>query len=216
MRDIDEGDADFALNALQLNAHLLAQLQVERAERLIKQKHCGAIHQCTRKGDALRLSARELRRLALLVADQLYEFERFANATRDLVTLDARTTKAEGNVFKDGEMREERVALEDGVDVALVGGEEGDVFTLQLNEAARRLLEAADHAQGCGLAAAGWAEEGEELAVGDIKRDAVHRGLISEHLGHVDQANVDVSHPRLHLRGHLSFSCPSNEDVRRL
>ena len=155
-------------------------------------------------------------RLALLVADQLHEFERFANATRDLVTLDARTTKAEGNVFKDGEMREERVALEDGVDVALVGGEEGDIFTLQLNEAARWLFEAADHAQGCGLAAAGWAEEGEELAVGDIKRDAVHCGLISEHLGHVDQANVDVCHPRFHLRGHLSYPCPSSEDVRRL
>ena len=113
-------------------------------------------------------------------------------------------------------MGEERVALEDGVDVALVGGEEGNVFALQLNEAARRLLEAADHAQGCGLAAAGWAEEGEELAVGDIKRDAVHCGLISEHLGHVDQANVDVCHPRFHLRGHLSYPCPSNEDVRRL
>ena len=157
-----------------------------------------------------------MRRLALLVADQLHQFECLANATRDFVTLDARATKAEGNVLKDGEMREERIALEYGVDVALVGGEEGDVFALQLNETARRLFEAADHAQRGGLAAAGWAEEGEEFAVGDIKRDAVYRGLISELLGHVDQANVDVCHPRFHLRGHLSCLCPSSEDVRRL
>ena len=113
-------------------------------------------------------------------------------------------------------MREERIALEDGVDVALVGGEEGDVFTLQLNEAACWLLEAADHAQRRGLAATGRSEEGEELAIRYIKCDAVYCGLISELLGHVDQANVDVCHPRLHLRGHLSFSCPSSEDLQRL
>ena len=84
-------------------------------------------------------------RLALLVADQLHELKRLADATGDFVTFNAGSAQAEGNILEDGEMWKERVALEDGVDVALVRGEEGDIFTLQLNEAARRLLEAADH-----------------------------------------------------------------------
>ena len=42
VRDIDEGDADvadLALDALQLDLHLLAELQVERAERLVEEQH---------------------------------------------------------------------------------------------------------------------------------------------------------------------------------
>jgi hypothetical protein len=37
--DVDERDADLALNAFQLDLHLLAQLEIERAEGLIQQEH---------------------------------------------------------------------------------------------------------------------------------------------------------------------------------
>ncbi len=37
--DIDEGDADALLDGAQLAAHMLAQLEVERGERLVEQKH---------------------------------------------------------------------------------------------------------------------------------------------------------------------------------
>jgi hypothetical protein len=36
VRDVYEGDADLALDRAQLVLHLLAQLQVERAERLVE------------------------------------------------------------------------------------------------------------------------------------------------------------------------------------
>ena len=73
MGDIDEGDADFALDALQLDAHLFAQLQIECAERLIKKEHCRAIDQCPCEGNTLCLAAGELCRLALLVANELHQ-----------------------------------------------------------------------------------------------------------------------------------------------
>ena len=37
--DVEERDPDLALDRLQLDLHLLAQLQVERAERLVEQQH---------------------------------------------------------------------------------------------------------------------------------------------------------------------------------
>ena len=49
-------------SALQLLLHLLAQLQVERAERLVEQQHLGPVDQRARQRDALALAARQLAR----------------------------------------------------------------------------------------------------------------------------------------------------------
>ena len=63
--DEDEGDADLALHLLQLDLHLLAQLEVERAERLVEQQHLGPVDQRPGQRDPLPLAARELVRLAV-------------------------------------------------------------------------------------------------------------------------------------------------------
>ena len=130
MGDVDKGDPNFALDALQLDPHLLAQLQVERAEWLIKEQHRRLIDECARECNTLRLSAGELCWDALLVANELHQLHRLADASLQLIALDAGAAEAEGDVLVDREVREECVALEDGVDVALVGGEEGDINTL--------------------------------------------------------------------------------------
>ena len=74
MRDVDERDPDLVLDALQLELHLLAELQVERAERLVEQEDARVVDERARERDALLLAARELLRLALprtLEADEL-------------------------------------------------------------------------------------------------------------------------------------------------
>ena len=43
--DEDEGDADAALDLAQLDLHLLAQLLVERPQRLVQQQHLGPADQ---------------------------------------------------------------------------------------------------------------------------------------------------------------------------
>ncbi len=57
MGDQQEGDADGALQALELELHRLAQLLVEGGERLVEQQHLRLERQRARQGDALALAA---------------------------------------------------------------------------------------------------------------------------------------------------------------
>jgi hypothetical protein len=43
--DVDEGQPDLGLDPLELDLHLAAQLEVQRAERLVEQEHLGAVDQ---------------------------------------------------------------------------------------------------------------------------------------------------------------------------
>ena len=70
---VDERDPDFLLDALELDLHLLAELQVEGAQRLVEQEHRRPVDQRPRERDALRLPARDLGRLAAFEAGQLDE-----------------------------------------------------------------------------------------------------------------------------------------------
>ena len=60
VRDVDEGRRELMLQQLQLDLHALAQLQVERAERLVEQQHVRLEHHAARDRDALLLAAGEL------------------------------------------------------------------------------------------------------------------------------------------------------------
>ena len=75
---VDERDPDLLLDALELDLHLLAQLEVEGAERLVEEEDGGPVDERPRERDALRLAARDLGRLALLEARQLDELEHVA------------------------------------------------------------------------------------------------------------------------------------------
>src|SRR5439155_1706915 len=106
----------------------------------------------------------------------------------------AAAPEAEADVLEDREVREERVRLEDGVDVALVGRLASDGLLAEVDRAGVRLLEAADHAQRRRLAAAGGAEEREEAAALDLERDVVDGGDVVELLG--DAVEPDVGGDR--------------------
>ncbi len=54
---VDERDPDLLLERLELELHLLAELQVEGAERLVEQEHRRAVHEGTGERDALLLAA---------------------------------------------------------------------------------------------------------------------------------------------------------------
>ena len=59
----------------------------------------------------------------------------------------------------------------------ILGRQVGDVAVADQDLARVDLLEAGEHAQGRGLAAAGRADEDEELAVVDLQVQLVERGL---------------------------------------
>ena len=131
MGHVDERDPDLLLDPLELDLHLLAQLEVEGAQRLVEEQHGGPVDERPREGDALGLAARDLRRLAPLEAGQLDELEHLRDARLDLRVLTFLRREAEGDVLEDRQVREERVVLEDRVDVALVRRQPGDVLALR-------------------------------------------------------------------------------------
>ena len=156
----------------------------------------GRLIERPRERDALRLPARDLVRLAVLEAGQLDELEHLGDAAAHLVLLGAAPPEPEGDVLVDVEVREQRVVLEDGVDVALVGRQPGHVLALELDEPRGRRLEPADHPEGGGLSAPGRAEQAEELAGLDLQVDVVHGHGLAVALDHVHEPDVDGGHVR--------------------
>jgi hypothetical protein len=90
-------------------------------------------------------------------------------------------------------VREERIALEDGVHVAAVWREPDDVAVAEEDRALRRLLETADHAQRRRLAAAGRPQEREEGSGRDLERDPVDSDDVVEPLDDAFQPDVGGS-----------------------
>ena len=135
-----------------------------------------AVHEGARERHALALAAGELRGAATLVAAQAHQLERLggppARAPR-LSTFAIRSPYCD--VLANAHVGKERVVLEHGVHVALVGRQVGDVAPRQLYPSFVRPLEARDHAQAGGLPRAGRAKQREELVFGDIQVDPVDR-----------------------------------------
>ncbi len=152
--DVDERDADLALDPLELDLHRLAELEVERAERLVQEQRPGVVDQGSRERDPLLLAARHLTRAPLLTADEIDDLQHLAHPPLDLLVGYAPAPEAERHVLPDVHVREERVGLEDHVHVALVRRYVGDVLPLQPYGAPRGVLEPGDHPHGGGLAAA--------------------------------------------------------------
>ena len=81
---VDERDADLLLDRLELDLHLLAQLQVERAQRLVEQQHARPVDERPSQRDALALAAGQLARLALVIAFQPDHAQGVLHARRDV------------------------------------------------------------------------------------------------------------------------------------
>ena len=95
MRDVDERDPDLVLDPLQLELHLLAQLQVERAERLVEEQHARVVDERAGERDALLLAAGELARLPVSPPREVDELEDLG--TRVLISLFASLRRSRPN-----------------------------------------------------------------------------------------------------------------------
>ena len=108
---VDERDPDLALDVLQLELHRLAQLQVERAERLVEQQHRGEVDEGARERDALTLAARELARLGLRVVREAHALQHLPHAARDLGLGDLLAAKAEGDVLEQRRVLKAQISI---------------------------------------------------------------------------------------------------------
>ena len=149
---VDEGDAlaQLALGRLELELHLLAQLEVKRPQRLVQEQHARPVDDRACQCHALALAARELYRAAALDAGQAHHLQRLGGALGALALGHALHPQAVGNVLDDCHMREQRIVLKDRVDRALIRRTARDIRAVELDPAGVGELEAGDHAKrGC-------------------------------------------------------------------
>ena len=113
--DVEDRRAELLLDALQLEAQIGAQLGVERRERLVHQVDRGPAHKRAADGDALHLAAGQLRGAVLELAGDAQHGRDLVDAPLDLVLRHAarRRAQREGEVVVGGEVRVERILLED-------------------------------------------------------------------------------------------------------
>src|SRR5713101_1744848 len=102
MRYIDHSDAELAMNALDLERHLLAQVLVERAERLVEQEHIRIEHEAAGERHALLLPAGELARITIRKLPQAYEVEHPIGACFHFVLGKAAHLEWKNHVFPRG------------------------------------------------------------------------------------------------------------------
>ena len=165
--------------ALELDLHLLAQLEVEGAERLVEQQDLRVVDDRAREGDALTLAAGELCRLPGAETAEAHHLERFRCSAATLPLPDLLHHEPVLDVLLDRHVREERVVLEDGVHRPVVRRQPGHVLAGELDRALVRRLEAGDHPQGRRLARPRGPEHREELPRRDVEVDRIHRDDVS-------------------------------------
>ena len=202
MGDVDEGDAQLLLHGLQLQLHLLAQLQVQRAQGLVQQQDLRLVHQRPGDGDALLLSAGQRVDGALLVALHLHQLQHPVHPAPDLfLLLPVRVhaqllrrlqVQAKGDVVKHVQMIEQRVLLEHRVDAALVGGDARHVLPLEQDFTLAGHFKSADDAQQRGLATARGPQQRDEFTFADVEVHVVQHLGVAEALA--DPLQFDEAH----------------------
>src|SRR5581483_7595141 len=115
MGHIQKRDSALGLDALELDLHLLPELLIQRAERLIEQDDRGPVHERAGERDALLLAPGERDRLPPGLAWQADHLERRLHARRDRLARDPGHLESEGDVLLNRQMRKQRVLLEDEI-----------------------------------------------------------------------------------------------------
>ena len=184
-------------SSLSSELHLLAQLAIERAQRLVAEQHRRLDHQRAGKRHALLLAARKLTGLACFEARQRHLSQRRRDPSLDLRLRHLAHAQAEGHILRHRPVREQRIGLEHHSHVPPVHRQVGDVAAADMDAARVGVLEARDHAQARRLAAARRPQQREELAGGDVERDGIdgHDAAV-ERLGHLVQLDGGGGHVR--------------------
>ena len=211
-KDEAKSDAHLLLDPLELDLHVLAQLQIQGAQRLVQQQHLGLVHQGPCDGHPLLLAAGERVRLSVFKALETHDFQHLQDPGADLLFGKADgplaggipgiwnpfEPQAESNIFKDVQMWKKGVLLKHGIDLAPVGGNVINPHTVEQDVSRRGGREAADNAQRGGFTAPAGSEQCEEFLVVDIQIDVIeYRFAVKRHAKvlQADQLFGHVSSP---------------------
>ena len=192
MRDVHKSGAKGRLQLLELNLHVLAQFQVQRAQRLVQQQQSGLKHQAARYCHALLLPARELVNALGLRAGQAHALQHLAHAAFDLGRSHAPARQAIANVVAHRHHGKQRQVLKHHIDRALIGQHAVHGLAADQDVALVRALKARNHAQQGRLAAARWPKNAKKTAARHAKRQIGHRRKAAVVLAHPQGLQVGV------------------------
>src|SRR5262249_3322161 len=165
VRNEDEGALEHLVQPVAFGTQLAAEFRVEARQRLVEQERRWIGRQRARYCNPLRLAARALPwHLAQQMPDANHIGD-FAHALDALLRRNFLHAQAELDVLRDVLMGKQRVSLEHHAEVAVARLEIVDDAPVDANFARSRILKTGDHAQRRRLAAAGWPDEDNELAI---------------------------------------------------
>ena len=183
MGDIDRRHLELMLQALQLGAHLHAQLRVEIGQRLVKQEDPWCSYDRPGQRHPLALTAGKLPRQPVQQRLQLHPASDLLDPA--LVFSGRHLSDHQGiaDIVRHRKMRIERIGLEHHGNVAIFRQHVVHPLGAEIEVACRHFLEAGNHAHRCGLAAARGSEQHQEFLVDDFKVQIGHGNKVSEVLG---------------------------------
>ena len=130
MRHIDKGDPQLVMHGFQFQLHLLAHLQIQCAQRLIKEQDIRFINNRPGNGDALLLSAGKRGYPPLFKPFQIHDFQYVFYLLPDLFFRQVFQIETERDIIINIQVREQRIPLEYRIDRPSVGRELADVFAV--------------------------------------------------------------------------------------
>ena len=183
--DINEGYAHLLMQFLELNLHILSHLEVKRCKRFVEKEHLRIIHERTRNGYPLLLTARKRFNGTVVIVGHAHHLEHLLHTLVDLILREFLKFQAECDIVVHVKVRKERIALEDRVERSLVRRDGRDVLALEQNASRIGSDEAGNLAQqGC-LSAARRSEEGDEFAPAHIQIYVLQHLFVTEGLAKV-------------------------------
>ncbi|HEY6434894.1 MAG TPA: hypothetical protein VIZ17_23225, partial [Acetobacteraceae bacterium] len=187
----DRQRGQLAVQAGQLVQHVAADLGVEGRQRLVEQQHLRLDGQGAGDGDALLLAAAELAGEAAGERAHADQGEAVLHALADGGFGDAASARAECDILVHAHVGEQGVVLHHHADAAGVGRQVGDVVAADADAAGGRADEAGHCPQRGGLAGAGGADDGHDLA----GRDGEGKGVECHGaaIGHRDVLYFDAA-----------------------
>ena len=104
-------------------------------------------------------------------------FQCVADTLAFVACVQLQALEAVADIVLDIQMREDRIVLKDHIGRPLVGRQVDGRMAVDADVPGCRGVEAGDRAQKGGLAAAGWSEQREEFAGGNVEADIVERAI---------------------------------------
>ena len=132
VRDEHRRHLHLVVQAAQPVAQLLADLGVQRAERLVEQQHLGLDRERARQRHALPLSAGQLRRQPVGELLQVHQLEQLVTRRRISSLGRLRISRPKATLRYTDRWRERRVVLEDEADVAVPRRHGGRVLAVDV------------------------------------------------------------------------------------